>query len=149
MGIAVEDASVRDMILSFKNEFECSNNYQQKENLKKCLDTQHTNKKPHKKKVHTGKSLAQKSKGNPLGTVKCPQCSRVVKKKNLSSHLLTHTSDKPFECKECGKRFRRRTNLRVHMRCHTHERPYKCERCGESYKHASGLSYHLKNHPQR
>lgn len=42
--------------------------------------------------------------------VKCDECKRVVQKKDIEFHLLTHDGP-PFDCRICGKTFSRRDSF--------------------------------------
>jgi len=66
----------------------------------------------------------------------------------MKIHARTHTGDKPFVCKDCGKSFNEKGNLKIHIRIHTGEKPYKCnfENCGKEFKAYGHLSDHLKRH---
>ena len=51
----------------------------------------------------------------------CTCCSKVLSsKQNLQEHLMTHSNEIPFVCKElgCGKRFRHGSQYSAHKRIH-------------------------------
>ena len=53
---------------------------------------------------------------------------------NLKTHSKIHTSERPFQCMQCEKKFTYPNNLAIHQRTHTNDRDYKCETCGKCYK---------------
>uniref|UniRef100_A0A5F9CFE3 C2H2-type domain-containing protein n=1 Tax=Oryctolagus cuniculus TaxID=9986 RepID=A0A5F9CFE3_RABIT len=53
---------------------------------------------------------------------------------------------KPFECEECGKRFKKNAGLSQHLRVHSREKPLDCEECGRSFKADAHLFRHQKLH---
>lgn len=85
------------------------------------------------------------------------------------NHLPSCAVDKPFECKECSKRFKSVYNLRKHAKNHTSEKckgcgrgflsknqlakhvslcvkPYQCEVCSERFFYIGNLTEHMKVH---
>ncbi|XP_006878001.1 PREDICTED: zinc finger protein 275-like [Chrysochloris asiatica] len=51
---------------------------------------------------------------------------------------------KPFQCEECGKRFKKNAGLSQHLRVHSREKPMECEECGRPLKGNTHLSRHQK-----
>ncbi|XP_068015331.1 zinc finger and BTB domain-containing protein 8A-like isoform X1 [Melanerpes formicivorus] len=52
----------------------------------------------------------------PRRRFRCPFCTHTVKRRaDLKRHLRCHTGERPYPCKECGKRFTRLEHLRNHF----------------------------------
>ncbi|XP_019745856.1 sal-like protein 3 isoform X1 [Hippocampus comes] len=56
------------------------------------------------------------------------------------------SSDRPYGCQLCGKRFRRAETLRRHNRVHTGEKPHACDVCGKMFREPFHLTKHLTVH---
>ncbi|XP_060078978.1 uncharacterized protein LOC132558427 [Ylistrum balloti] len=66
------------------------------------------------------------------------------KRSHLERHLITHTGERKFGCRICGRAFRHADNLKIHMRQHTNEKPVKCDLCDFACRQKSSLQYHLR-----
>lgn len=93
---------------------------------------------------------ARKVKGKPFvcnapcGTTICGKTfSRAY---NLTSHMKTHSADRPFLCGACPLAFARRHDRERHARLHTGEKPYACESCGCGFMRNDALHRHRISH---
>uniref|UniRef100_A0A1L8DG97 Putative c2h2-type zn-finger protein n=1 Tax=Nyssomyia neivai TaxID=330878 RepID=A0A1L8DG97_9DIPT len=82
----------------------------------------------------------------------CEQCGKVLRSPfGYRLHMVTHTKEKPFKCKQCGEGFSNPTLLVVHRRvAHgpgddkaKRYRPHQCETCGKSYVFRYSLTEHI------
>ncbi|XP_055542373.1 oocyte zinc finger protein XlCOF6-like [Wyeomyia smithii] len=107
---------------------------------------------------------------------KCTLCPKSFSSKNVFlSHRLTHTKEKPFQCRYCEKRYRKTSDRtlhenqihlgirpfqchfcsaafirdrerRLHERTHTKAKLYTCEDCGEGYDKFAEFKQHRQQH---
>ena len=66
----------------------------------------------------------------PSACVKCNK--RFSGGSNMTSHIKTHTGEKPYKrrhCKLCDKCFTETTDLKIHKFCHSGEKPLRCQQC--------------------
>uniref|UniRef100_A0A1B8XZ33 C2H2-type domain-containing protein n=1 Tax=Xenopus tropicalis TaxID=8364 RepID=A0A1B8XZ33_XENTR len=77
----------------------------------------------------------------------CAVChARFASYKDLVSHLITHTEEKPISCSICGKSFKRHAEYIRHQKIHTGEKPFICSECGKCFKQRSELNLHRRTH---
>lgn len=75
----------------------------------------------------------------------CPTtCGR---KTDLKNHVLKiHTSDRPLQCKKCGKSFPDRYTYKIHTRTHDGQKCFRCELCPYSALMQRHLESHILTH---
>ncbi|RVE48085.1 hypothetical protein evm_007272 [Chilo suppressalis] len=106
----------------------------------------------------------------------CVSCGRrFISQSALEAHASVHTSDRPYACEHCDKRFRtkimalqhkrqvhdkekshmcqycsksffKKYHLQIHLRSHTKEKPYECPDCGKFFSSVTVLKNHRMLH---
>lgn len=83
-------------------------------------------------------------------SIHCPTCGLQLKhRKNLKSHMATHTGDKQHHCPDCPKSFLRSNQLKSHSKVHSGERPFECDVCNRTFAQSSNFRVHQRLHQSR
>ena len=98
--------------------------------------------------VHTGKSKYKCNLPGCDGRMFCDSSS-------LSRHTLSiHSTERPFQCDRCNRRFARKYTLKNHRKRmhdryihiqHSFEKPFECETCNRRFARKDNLKYHREH----
>lgn len=97
-------------------------------------------------------SKTEERKKRAAAQYACDQCGRVFKQRTtLNSHVLTHSGERPLECRVagCDKRFTQHSTRLFHERTHSDEMAHMCHVCGRRFKHPVGVYLHMSVHTGR
>ncbi|XP_017050371.1 zinc finger protein 184 [Drosophila ficusphila] len=81
----------------------------------------------------------------------CEECGKsFASRHSLRYHVKSvHSTERPFGCQHCDRRFVLRTQLLSHLRTHTGEakpRIFACQRCSKTWPTKSDLRTHMRSH---
>ena len=77
----------------------------------------------------------------------CKVCGKCFKRKEcLSRHKRTHTGENPYEREDCGKCFSRKYILQSHKRTYIGKKPFECKECGKYFRMKGYLWKHIRVH---
>ena len=91
------------------------------------------------------KKLGMKRDSN--GNFKCPyfECRFKTKKSStFHDHYKIHTDERPFQCKLCARKFRRKVTCLDHIRGHDERLQLKCNHCDLKFTGNKALNLHTK-----
>ncbi|CAI5741021.1 unnamed protein product [Hyaloperonospora brassicae] len=113
----------------------CSKRYAKREHLTRHVET-----------VHVRGATQALEVRKPF---KCDLCqARFTYNHGLTRHVKrSHWNvNRPFECAECRKGFKKKSELQAHSYVHTGVLPFECKECGERFMKRFQMTRHQRKH---
>ncbi|CAH4036976.1 unnamed protein product [Pieris brassicae] len=77
----------------------------------------------------------------------CPICDRrFSQSSSVTTHMRTHSGERPYQCRSCKKAFSDSSTLTKHLRIHSGEKPYQCKLCLLRFSQSGNLNRHMRVH---
>ncbi|XP_061620965.1 mucin-2 isoform X2 [Phyllopteryx taeniolatus] len=77
----------------------------------------------------------------------CQICNKAFfTKRDVETHIRSHTGERPFHCHLCEKKFARSVELNAHLRWHRGEKRHWCPYCGKGFFDQNNLKRHKYIH---
>ncbi|XP_007469939.1 PREDICTED: zinc finger protein 467 [Lipotes vexillifer] len=77
----------------------------------------------------------------------CGECERRFRDQlTLRLHQRLHRGEGPCACPDCGRSFTQRAHMLLHQGSHRGERPFPCSECGKRFSKKAHLTRHLRTH---
>ncbi|KAL1395418.1 hypothetical protein pipiens_011275 [Culex pipiens pipiens] len=78
----------------------------------------------------------------------CSLCPKSFTSRNIyRSHQLTHTKEKPFQCRHCDKRYLKSSDRKMHEnQVHLGNRPFRCQYCPATFTRDRERRLHERVH---
>ncbi|XP_021548614.1 zinc finger protein 467 [Neomonachus schauinslandi] len=77
----------------------------------------------------------------------CGECERRFRDQlTLRLHQRLHRGEGPCACPDCGRSFAQRAHMLLHLRSHLGERPFPCSECDKRFSKKAHLTRHLRTH---
>lgn len=91
---------------------------------------------------HLKRHVQHSHLGVKLPHHKCKLCGKKVV--NLRVHIASHSTAKPYHCKECGRQFRNEKMLGLHSRIHWDTKPFNCKFCKTAFTRKGNYQQHMR-----
>lgn len=95
--------------------------------------------------IRRSHSDRRNSRGSASFPCQHPGCQKTFTRHyNLTSHMRTHTAERPFACTTCQRRFARQHDRNRHEKLHWGIKPFSCVNCQKSFARMDALNRHLR-----
>lgn len=77
----------------------------------------------------------------------CVYCRKELSIENYRDHIIEHSNETEFSCKQCGRIFRKQNHLNSHITySHLEDFPFQCNHCDKKFVIKENYEAHLLTH---